>query len=247
MAQGNDGYWYGYIADTTKVAAMDEAGSKGLVWNYGVAQTKGATINGGTVVECVGCSSSPQLTFDSDATVYIGATIIKGEPTLSDIYDGTANKSNKGQINATGINSKLGNDAWPFIQTFDFTEGDVEIVFEKPGADEVVLLDFDQPGDFASFNLDRYEGPAGAEVHIEIRDAALNIDPTEDDSWKFRTQTATAYGASYNASAKYYLNNVNSTWGFDDNGLLKITLNANSASTAAFANDATLDLSLIHI
>ena len=255
MAQGEDGFWYAYIADTTKLAAMDTA--LGVEHNrhtdYGVAQAaSAASIN----PECVGCAAGPVAS--SAATVYVGASIIKGEPTLSrfnntdpsagaqptpdtGLYIGQINLSVSGCPAITACTGKI--PTWPMIQAFDMTEGEQTIEFEKPGQNEVVVLDFDTPGDFASFSLDRNEGPIGAEIHMEIRDNQLNYDPTTKDTWMFRTGTAGSYGASYNAtnSAIGYVNMVNSTTGFDDNGVLIVTLDPNAVGTAVLAYDATAD------
>ena len=152
MAQGEDGYWYAYIADTTKLGVLDQAPH--LHTDYGIAQAAGSvSIN----PECVGCTAPKQ---DADATVYVGASIIKGEPTLSQFNntDPTipiTNAANSetglwvGQINLTA-NGCASSTAcagktfptWPMIQAFDMTEGDQEIVFEKPGADEIVVFRF---------------------------------------------------------------------------------------------------------
>ena len=47
--------------------------------------------------------------------------------------------STVGQI---GIN----NTEWPFIQLFDFTQGDFDIILSQAGQDEVVTLDYDSSG-----------------------------------------------------------------------------------------------------
>jgi len=245
MVQGSDGYWYAYTADTTKLAAWDTKAD--MHTDFGTIETTGAN-DPGLSAECVGCDV---ITVSSAATTYIAAQMIKGEPSMS-IFNTTdagsgINQTGQtatdeglyvGQINATTA-------VWPFIQAFDMTEGDQEIMFEKPGADEVVVLDFDTPGDFASFSLDRNAGPKGAEIHMEIRDNQLNMDPTTKDTWLFKT--ATTQGASYNATFSitgaggYYADIVNSTNGFDDNGILKVILDPAASGTAVLAYDATAD------
>ena len=251
MAQGADGYWYAYIADTTAVGSMDSS-SGNTPLDFGVALAAGAALPIGS-----GDTTSVNVTPDADATVYYASTIIKGEPTLSlfNTTDPTLTTASnarpagddglyRGQINVTLA------AYWPFIQTFDLSEGDQEIVLEKPGGNEVVVIDYDQPGDFASFTLDRNEGPLGAEVHITINDFALNLDPTEDDTWIFRTAGTAALplAASYNASDKTgavgfrqaFGNSTNGS-GFDDNGILEITLDGSASGTSTLAYDATLD------
>ena len=253
MAQGNDGFWYAYVADTTAVGSMDSTSGKTPL-DFGVALAAGAALPG----TGSGDTASIGVTPDADATIYYASTIIKGEPTLSLFNttdrsltiaqaantEGTDDGLYRGQINVTLAAQ------WPFIQTFDMSEGEQEIILEKPGADEVVVIDYDQPGDFASFSLDRNEGPLGAEVHITINDFALNLDPTEDDTWIFRTAGTAALplAASYNASDKTgavgfrqaFSNSTNGS-GFDDNGILEITLDGSASGTSTLAYDATLD------
>ena len=210
MAQGSDGYWYAYIVDTAGASTADAATNI----DFGTALSKGADLT--------------NVAIHADSTVYKGGNILKGEPELSDYYAGTANKTAPGQINITAAE-------WPFIQGYDFTIGDVEIVLEKPGSDESVLLDYSNLDDVASFSVDRTTGPPGADVHIEIRDNQLNIDPTEQDTVMFRT--AQDYGVSYNASQTY----AALSSGFGDNGVLKVTLDAASSGTDVFGYDITLD------
>ena len=212
MAQANDGYWYAYIVDTAGASTADSNANI----DFGTALSKGTDLT--------------NVAIHADATVYKGGNILKGEPELSDYYAGTANKTAPGQINITAAE-------WPFIQGYDFTIGDVEIVLEKPGSDESVLLDYSDLDDVASFSVDRQVGPPGGDVHIEIRDNQLNIDPTEQDTVMFRT--ASDYGVSYNASQTYAILNTHS--GFGDNGNLKVTLDAASTGTNVFAYDITLD------
>ena len=142
MVQAEDGYWYAYIADTTKLAAMDQASGTDHL-DYGLAQTAGANLN----PECVGCTThgtnDAGVAIDADVTVYIGASIIKGEPTLSrfNTTDPSLPLSNAenadsglfvGQINITtnGVGAPytaantITHPTWPFIQTVDMTEGE---------------------------------------------------------------------------------------------------------------------------
>jgi len=91
---------------------------------------------------------------------------------------------------------------WPFIQTFDFTQGEFEVTFEKAGADETVVLDYNNADldDFSSITLDRSSATQGAEIHLTITDNQLNIDPTSEDKVVFYvgTNTGTDYrGVSF--------------------------------------------------
>ena len=88
-------------------------------------------------------------------------------------------------------------------------------------------------------------GPVGAEVHLVITDPMLNIDPTTEEAWIFKTQTSGSEGVSYCAASACITETYNAVTAaeiaFDDNGVLKITMDANTVGTDVFANDATLD------
>jgi len=215
MTQGADGYWYAYIADTAGLV-LAEASSAEV--DYGTAVGKGDGLTN---------ASSVVVTVDSDATVYYTAAFIGGEPTMSN-YAGDAGTS-KGQIGLT-------NAHWPFIQTFDFSAGATEVVLEKAGNDESVMLDYDNQGDFASIALDRMSAPVGSELHLTITDGQLNLDPTADDIALFYT-LAGSEGVSIGSKTTY----DNIALNCDDNCVLKITKNTNSAAVAVLANDVTLD------
>ena len=81
------------------------------------------------------------------------------------------------------VKSVLTATEWPFIQLYDFTQGAFDIVLSQAGQDEVVTLDYDSSGldGYASVVVDRLSATQGSEVHLEIFDQALNIDPTNED------------------------------------------------------------------
>ena len=111
-----------------------------------------------------------------------GAGVIDNPPILSD-YNGTGsfimNADQSSTIGQIGLN----NTEWPFIQTFDFTQEDFDIVLEQAGADEVVTIEYNNSDldDYAELILDRNAATQGAEVHMFINDQHLNIDPTDED------------------------------------------------------------------
>ena len=92
---------------------------------------------------------------------------------------------------------------WPVIQAFDFAvDGDVTISYSKGGNPQSITLKFlNDPDDYASLSLDRSSYPAGADVHMTITSLAHNIDPTDEDSWTYNTESG---------DAVYYV--------FDENG-----------------------------
>ena len=212
MAQGADGYWYAYIADSTDFAAFID----------------NANATGGAIM-----ATASNITFDSDAVVYhSSSSLVAGAPTLGE-WSGSQTTVDAG-TEAGQIRVVIAE--WPIIQAFDFSMGDTEIVLEKAGADEVVLLDYDNLEDFASFEMDRTSAPAGSELHLTITDGQLNVDPTADDTVLFYILDGSE-GVSVGSAITYDTVDL----GFGDNGVLIINKNTNSAANAVLVNEATAD------
>jgi hypothetical protein len=92
--------------------------------------------------------------------------------------------------NGAGQIGLLSAALWPFIQVYDFsTGGDVVIQYNKGGGVQTVTLTFDTADDFIETTLDRSIYPLGAQIHLEIADTWLNIDPTDEDTWTFVTNS----------------------------------------------------------
>ena len=93
--------------------------------------------------------------------------------------------------NGVGQIGLLSAAIWPYIQLYDLTTGgDVSIQYNKGGGTQTVNLTFDTADDYITTTMDRTKYPIGAEVHVEIADAWLNIDPTDEDSWTFDTDSS---------------------------------------------------------
>ena len=257
MAQGTDGYWYAYIGSDTEVSAADVARNNldygleptlTLHHAVGLGQDHIGVDGTGKTIEGIGEAKSIFLSNPTNGT-------IANAPTLSD-YNNTNNigggpvTSNADQSSTLGQIGVNGTE-WPFIQTFDFTQGEFDIILEQAGADEIVTLDYDSADldDYSSLTLDRSTGTQGADIHLTIVDNQLNIDPTNEDIVVFNT-LAGSEGVSFTNGTvpttttfgyKAYDNS------FSDNGKLKINYNANSAKDAsgtlvpALADDTTAD------
>ena len=190
MVQAVDGNWYGYFGDSTKVPAADAAANN---LNFGI---DGAP----TIVKSDGTTVSEALAFEA-ANVYRYGNMIhvneadgvlKNVPEMS-AYNGTqadvgsAYPANykQGQI---GIQSA---DHWPFIQLYDLTIENFDVVYEQAGADEVVSLNYNSGDldDYASLTLDRTGASQGSDIHLVITDNQLNIDPTAEDIVIFYTHS----------------------------------------------------------
>jgi hypothetical protein len=207
MAQGEDGYWYAYIASTTGVNNLDGGGE----YDFG---------SNAVIANFVNASAS--LWDNSEG-------VIVGFPALS-----SWSSSDLGQLDSFAVAAD-----WPIIQTFEFTAGDVEIVLEQAGANQTVMLDYDNLEDFASLELDRSSGPQSAEVHMTIYDGQLNIDPTAEDVVTFGTTAGTIQQGDRAAADDFLADN-----GFGDNGVLLITVNSNGTFDVTDDDTAATDLFL---
>jgi hypothetical protein len=244
MAQGVDGNWYGYFGDSTAVPAADIAANN---LNYGTDANP--TLFTGDVAEATNVFVYNNMLHTNQAD-----GVIRNAPALS-AWNGTdimgSNAARASQSNSTqGQIGVQNGDQWPFIQLYDFTIGQFDVVYEQAGADEVVSLDYNSADldDFASMTIDRSSASQGSEVHLVITDNQLNIDPTAEDVVIFyvadgRAGTTIPNGVSFT-------NSTLSTYGnedflafdntFDDNGKLLITNNTNGGNSI-FVNDVTLD------
>ena len=179
MLQTANGDWRAYFAE---VDALEDIDGDCNELDYGVFYDAAAatTMAGGNV----------DLT-DSDGAYFPppASCMHEGEedhPLIRETRDLTTGGNGLGQLDLSS------DDLWPFIQVFDFTSlGDVEIVYNKGGTREAVTLTFDDPSE--SHTIDRQKYPQRAHVHLELMDYALNIDPTDEDTWVFDTQNGAAY------------------------------------------------------
>jgi len=260
MAQGVDGYWYAYIGaygfiDTSGTEDYDST-SNNLDYGVEVADN----LIGQDHLGVRGAADTTVAHSASQVMLTAVAGTIANPPTLSD-YNGTNNVGTSPTTSNTDQSSTLGQigvngTEWPFIQLYDFTQGAFDIVLSQAGQDEVVTLDYDSSGldGYAGIEVDRLSATQGSDVHLTITDQALNIDPTNEDIVIFFTGTSgsetvsftngtqpdlsasDALGTATEKGSQY----IAETMGFGDNGVLKITYNANGA-TNVFSNVATAD------
>ncbi|MBT6933735.1 MAG: hypothetical protein HN983_01790, partial [Euryarchaeota archaeon] len=123
----------------------------------------------------------------------------------------------------------------------------------QAGQDEVVTLDYDSSGldGYAAVNVDRLSATQGSEVHLELFDQALNIDPTNEDIVIFYVPSdGTAGTVSFTNGTHpgdYAGGHEAENMGFGDNGVLKINYNTNSAADSSgtavpvLANQVSVD------
>ena len=258
MAQGVDGYWYAYIGAYGFIddSGSDDFDSTANNLNYGdFGSGAKAGLIGQHHLGSAGAGQADMTTGASYTLTGAAAGTITNPPTLSD-YNNTNNvggdpvTSNGDQSSTLGQIGVNGTE-WPFIQLYDFTQGAFDIVLSQAGQDEVVTLDYDSSGldEYAVVNIDRLSATQGAEVHLEIVDQALNIDPTNEDVVIFYVETSGSETMSYTNGTVPNLSDANSlssfylaeNMGFGDNGVLKINYNTNGAANAVLSNQASLD------
>jgi hypothetical protein len=254
MAQGADGYWYAYLGDDTTITAMDVQ-QDALVTGNTVLATNlifGVDLPLGQDHLSVDGAGNAGLTTEATSVfLTAGAGVIDNPPILSD-YNGTGEFTMNADQSSTIGQIGLNNSEWPFIQTFDFTQEDFDIVLEQAGADEVVTIEYNNSDmdDYAELILDRNAATQGAEVHMFINDQHLNIDPTDEDVVIFlvnqdglsaSSSMTWTNGTMFDSLATGYDAQSRSTIGFDDNGILLINYNTNNALNEVLVNDATQD------
>ena len=250
MAQGVDGYWYAYIGAYGYIddSGSDDFDSTDNYLDYGTT--------GSGAMECLisqhhsgaALAGTVALTTGASCTMISATTgVLTNPPTLSD-YNNTNNVGVLGGSEPTSMNTdgttslgQIGVNAteWPFIQLYDFTQGEFDIVLSQAGQDEVVTLDYDSSGldGYASVVVDRLAATQGSEVHLEIVDQALNIDPTNEDIVIFYVPSDGSAGTvsftNGTMPGDYAGGHEAENMGFGDNGVLKINYNTNTAQDSS--------------
>ena len=177
MLQTANGYWTAYFAEEDALAGIDSL-------DYGVycSETAASSVTGLELSDGNGIYLPPGSSCSNSDVAGNGGHPLIREPRDLTNYDGNS----LGQLGLSNA------DLWPFIQVYDFTSlADVDIVYNRGGTQESVTLTFDDPSE--SHMIDRQKYPQSAHVHIELMDYALNIDPTDEDTWVFDTQNGAAY------------------------------------------------------
>jgi hypothetical protein len=265
MAQGADGYWYAYIGDDTAVSAADVANNNldfGCDGNVGgnTANKPAQSLTMYSVSNFTNSDSknASNACADDGHQSHKMLGVIANPPTLSNwngtFISGGTDAATAYNFDGTSTHGQIGVNItdWPFIQTFDFTQGDFDIILEQPGADEIVTVDHESGDmeDYASLSLDRSSATQGAEVHVFIVDGQLNIDPTNEDIVVFHVTNSTptiggnvsfTNGTAPSSTEDMMANFRMYDNGFEDNGQLIINYNADGAANAVLVNEATLD------
>ncbi|MGI0082041.1 MAG: peptidase, partial [Nitrosopumilaceae archaeon] len=239
MAQGSNGNWYAYFANTEKAKQADQLvplGAAGKSLDFGAFCDKSTSpsvlgvdftnTNGVAIPRYDGVTGSTQGTASFTAcTVSPSNTDNKNNVVRKPVSLNTNTGIPIGQI---GID----NDAWPIIQLFSLGENAV-IIYNKAGGSQRVDLSYSEIPNI-SLNLDRDRYPKGADVFVTVNDIQLNQDPTSVDSWTFNINSprATFYqaftesgsNAGNGGSGLIDLNPHLTSLGFEENANLGLTV-----------------------
>ena len=174
MAQADDGFWYAYFGDKTTILAADVAINN---LDFGSSDNAGISVIANTTGPIFSLPQPGVLSGEPTLSNHTGTPLLNGQIGLNMSVTSTT------FVAHTNANTGPLSDEWPFIQTYDLTIGEFEVILEQPGADEIVVIDFDSGDldDYASLTLDRNSASQGSEIHLTITDNQLNIDPTTED------------------------------------------------------------------
>ena len=232
MVQATDGNWYAYFANYKAALAADatSVGAPGTGLDFGMfcGPDTALSVLGIDISETRGVAV-PREGFTGASNGDGGIPACTGTEEMGHTINNVVRRPRS--INTGAVpDGQIGLDpmAWPLVQLFSF-ENDVTIRYERAGPTQHVTLRYDDEIPI-SMELDRERYPSGAHVILTIRDAQLNQDPTDEDSWTFNIAdpAATFYQAfderGRRAAAPANLAPDISRLGFDENGILSVDL-----------------------
>ena len=183
MVQGADARWHAYFADARAARAAEATvGSDGAGLDFGTI-CEGDSEANALLAQLTGADQD--YFADTDGVAFpLGGGCVEGygdgvramsvlrndRPANLAYGIGQSVRADDARASASGV--------WPFIQLYDLGRN-VEVKHE----DDSVRLEYGTTRDVAALALDRSVYPPGADVHIELSDAWLNVDPTDEDSW----------------------------------------------------------------
>ena len=237
MVQSTDGNWYAYFAnvDKAKIADSTQSATSGKGLDFGVFCSRDTTpsVFGISLSETDGFAvprNNGLAGFTNGDASFNQCT---GTPTSSTNLNNVVRNAKSINTNPNIPSGQIGLDsnAWPLIQLFSFD--DVTIQYNAGGNPQSITLEYDESPNI-SLNLDRELYPQNSKVFLTVNDFQLNQDPTDEDSWTFKTNSPIgtfyqAYDDSGSDSANGNAGLVNlipylSNLGFKDNGKLLVTL-----------------------
>ena len=190
MAQASDGSWHAYFADIGAAMAADAASpAAGAGMDFGVfcAPTTPESVLGASFAGADGVAVARAAAGGTDGGE--GRPGACSGPAGGELLNNVVRRAPRlaGGGGSAVPPGQIGVDpgAWPVVQLYSLG-GSVDVEYERAGGSERAELEYDEIPN-AAMSLDRERYPAGAEVYVTIRDAQLNQDPTDRDSWTFST------------------------------------------------------------
>ncbi|ABX13097.1 hypothetical protein [Nitrosopumilus maritimus] len=268
MVQAVDGNWYGYFADRDQAQIADSTATtigSGLDFGVFCAASSGTAFLGFSTTETdgiavpitvanatatgngtqTGSNSGGAITTTCAANTLDAST---ANGTINVVREAKDPVAVSGSVSAGQIGLKNGTNNganWPFIQLYELNPtGNVVVQYNKGGGVQSTTLTFDTVDQFAELSLDRAVYPRVSQVHATITDLWLNIDPTDEDSWTFATNTKNTT-SSFNVDTFYQVFDENGASGgsaltlrttlpnlmCEDNCVLKLDVDAQSSGT----------------
>jgi hypothetical protein len=263
MVQTTDGSWHGFFADRTMTQTADQT-----IVDSGAHSRTG--LDFGTL--CTAASADEILDIAGNFTDVIAVAIPQ-----TDIAGGTqgtttigtctaltqagtnitnnnvvreAKSLNVANTNGPGGVSLIGPYVWPFVQLYDFNpDENIVVNYAKSGGAQSVTINFNSGfSNFSTLTSDRSTYPTGSHVHLTITDPILNIDPTDEDTWVWGTNSTNSTGlatvyqpfdengnnAPFTNPSSIGYTNIQSSLGslnFETTGILKINYVAQGSAT----------------
>ena len=201
MNQAVNGKWYLYVVDNSAAVAVDGHANGA---EYGIRCTAGMGVDDSAAslitpddshavwVEALKTSGAstgaPGSCLDLDGMVgtlddasntvareKMSDAVLQSAPTLSDHNESANDLGQRGHaLNASGYGS------WPYLLSYELS-GDNYIEY----GDNEIVVDYGNQDSDASIDIVNTSPAAYAHLHLTITDPALNIDPTDIDTWIF--------------------------------------------------------------
>ena len=244
MTQATDGNWYGYFADSDAAIAADATvglAGKGLDFGVGCTTATAVTHSSVTFSDTVGVffPTNASATLELSGELNTCSETANTVDLMNVVRENKTANANVNTGNGLG-QLNLNANTFPMIQLYDLNPtGSVVVTYNKGGGAQSTTLTFDTVDQYANLESDRTVFPTGAEVHLTLTDVQLNIDPTDEDSWTWGTNStnnsvyyqlftengdADADGGAGAVDLKSVLGTAD--FMFEDNGILKIDIDA---------------------
>ncbi|MDA7940586.1 MAG: hypothetical protein MPJ04_08680, partial [Nitrosopumilus sp.] len=256
MIQGDDGYWYAYVANVDMIrhveAFMESDRGESLAgsspdFRNGYVNAPGTGMDFGR--ECIGDQADAIITgkdFSADAVFVANVTCgsESGQTTDVSVRANNVMRSAKTPSTPGGVGSdpgdNIGNNGmtslayWPFIQAFDDISDDsrIKVTYNKGGSPQEITIKYESDmDDLASLTLDRENYPHESFVHMTLEESLFNIDPTDEDVWSWHGDNGDVY---------YYIFNSDRTVSLGDTETDGLNLSADLLSRIDFGTSGPI-------